>query len=54
MNGRAWKFEDIEPIEELERECFPGAPWNRRALADSLRSGGCLGSGLEEDGAQTP
>ena len=53
MHGRSWKFEDIAPIEELERECFPGAPWNRRALADSFLSGRFFGSLLEEDGAIT-
>lgn len=53
MNGREWKFEDIERIEELEKECFPVAAWNRRALADSFLSGRFFGSLLEEDGTVT-
>ncbi len=50
MNGREWKVADLDAIAQLERECFPVAPWSRRMLADSLLSGRFFGSLLEEEG----
>lgn len=53
MNGRVWTFEDIERIAELERECFPNAPWSRRSLAETYLSERFFGVLLEEEGALT-
>lgn len=53
MNGRFWTMEDLDGIAEMEKECFPVAPWNRRMLADSFLSGNFFGVLLEEDGAIT-
>ncbi len=50
MNLRPWKFEDLSEIERLERECFPSAPWNRRALTDCFLSERFYGVLSEEGG----
>lgn len=53
MNGRVWTYEDLNRIAEVERECFPVAPWNHRMLAESFLSGRFYGVLLEENGAIT-
>lgn len=53
MNGRAWTFEDLNEIAQLERECFGEDAWNVRMLAESFLSGRFIGVLLEEDGAIT-
>lgn len=53
MNGREWRFADLEAIAALEKECFPVEPWNHRMLADAFLSGIFYGSLLEEGGVLT-
>ncbi len=53
MSYRAWTYEDLAQIETLEKECFPVAPWNRQALADSFLSERFCGILLEENGQIT-
>lgn len=36
MEVRRWKYEDILPISEMERECFPDEPWTFKMLASSF------------------
>lgn len=38
MELRRWKYEDILPISQLEKECFPDEPWSFSALASSFSS----------------
>lgn len=51
MNGRAWTYEDLSAIADLERECFPTECWTKRMLAESFLSENFFGTLLEEDGA---
>ena len=53
MNGRFWTSEDLNPIAQLERECFSDDAWNVRTLAGSFLSGHFIGVLLEEDGVVT-
>lgn len=53
MTVRAWEMQDLDTIAELERECFPVDPWNRRMLAESFLSDHFYGVLLEEDGVIT-
>ncbi len=50
MNGRRWTMNDLDAIEEIEKESFPD-PWTRRMLAESLLSDRFFGVLLEENGA---
>lgn len=50
MRGRAWTFEDLSAIAELEKECFSVEGWNQRMLAESFLSERFFGSLIEEDG----
>lgn len=52
MNGRVWKYADLNEIAALEEECFSD-PWNHRMLAESFLSDRFFGSLLEEDGVIT-
>ena len=38
MEIRRWKYEDILPISEMERECFPDEPWSFKMLASSFET----------------
>ncbi len=49
MNGRRWTMNDLDAIEEIEKESFPD-PWTRRMLAESLLSDRFFGVLLEENG----
>ena len=51
MTLRAWKYEDILRISELERECFPDEPWSFQMLASSFESETFYGI-LAEDGGE--
>ncbi len=53
MTVRAWEMQDLDAIADLERECFPVDPWNRRMLAESFLSDHFYGALLEEDGVIT-
>lgn len=53
MSYRFWKYEDLLRLEQLEKECFSIAPWNRQALADSFLSDRFCGILLEESGVIT-
>lgn len=46
---REWRMDDLEPIAEIEKECFAD-PWSLRGLADSLLSEIFTGILLEEGG----
>lgn len=50
MNLRAWKYEDILRISEMEKECFPDEPWSYRALVSSFAGDNFYGVVAEEDG----
>lgn len=52
MNKRAWTYEDLQEIADLERECFSD-PWNMRMLAESFLSEHFYGVLIEEEGAIT-
>lgn len=47
---RAWKYQDILRIAELERECFPSEPWSYQSLAASFDSENFSGLLAEEGG----
>lgn len=49
MEIRRWKYEDILPISQLERECFPDEPWSFSALASSFGSPAFTGVVAVED-----
>ena len=51
MIVRAWKYEDILRIAELEKECFPDEPWSFQMLASSFESETFHGV-LAEDGGE--
>lgn len=51
MTLRAWKYEDILKISEMEKECFPQEPWSFRLLASSFGSETFHGI-LAEDGGE--
>ena len=51
MEIRAWKFQDISRISELEKECFPKEPWSYTMLASSFESDNFTGI-LAEDGGE--
>lgn len=51
MNGRAWTYEDLSAIADLEKECFSTEGWSQRMLAESFLSEHFFGSLLEENGA---
>ena len=51
MTVRAWKYEDILRIAELEKECFPDEPWTFQMLASSFESETFRGV-LAEDGGE--
>lgn len=51
MTVRAWKYEDILRIAELEKECFPEEPWSFQMLASSFESETFYGV-LAEDGGE--
>ena len=50
MRIRAWKYEDILRISELERECFPDEPWTFKMLASSFGTENFHGILADEDG----
>ena len=50
MTLRAWKFEDILRISEMEKECFPAEPWSYRMLAESFGNENFVGLLLDEGG----
>ena len=51
MTLRKWKYADILPISELEKECFPDEPWSFQMLASSFESEAFFGV-LAEDGGE--
>ena len=51
MTVRAWKYEDILRIAELEKECFPDEPWTFQMLASSFETDTFHGV-LAEDGGE--
>lgn len=51
--ARAWTFEDLNRIAELEQDCFSSGAWNLQGLADSFLSGHFYGVLLEEEGVIT-
>lgn len=51
MTIRAWKYADILPISELEKECFPDEPWSFQMLVSSFESENFYGV-LAEDGGE--
>ena len=53
MKIRPWTFEDLTTIAELEKDCFPQAPWSVQMLADSFLSGRFFGFLTEEEGLIT-
>lgn len=48
---RAWKFEDILKISEMEKECFPQEPWNYKQLVSSFETDTFCGL-IAEDGGE--
>ena len=52
MNGRPWRYADLNAIAALEADNFSD-PWNHRMLADSFLAGSFYGSLLEEEGVIT-
>lgn len=50
MNLRAWKYEDIFAIAELEKQYFAGEAWNYRMLAESFESDNFIGVICEDEG----
>ena len=52
MNGRPWRYADLNAIAALEADNFSD-PWNHRMLADSFLAGSFYGSLLEEEGGIT-
>ncbi len=50
MTIRPWKYEDILPISELEKECFTTEAWSFRMLASSFESETFSGVAAEEGG----
>lgn len=51
MKIRAWKYADILPISELEKECFPDEPWSFQMLVSSYETEAFYGV-LAEDGGE--
>ena len=47
---RAWKYEDILRISEIEKECFPAEAWSFRMLASSFETENFTGLLAEDDG----
>lgn len=50
MKIRAWKYQDILRISEMEKECFPSEPWSFQMLASSFDSDAFCGLLAEEGG----
>lgn len=50
MKLRAWKYEDILRISEMEQECFPLEPWNFKMLASSFDTENFYGVLAEDNG----
>ena len=50
MKLRAWKYEDILRISEMEQECFPLEPWNFKMLASSFDTENFYGILAEDNG----
>lgn len=48
---RAWKFEDILKISEMEKECFPQEPWSYKQLVSSFETDTFCGL-IAEDGGE--
>lgn len=51
MTLRAWKFEDILKLSQMEKECFPDEPWSYAMIVSSFQSENFLGI-LAEDGGE--
>lgn len=51
MEIRAWKFEDILRISEIELECFPAEHWSYQMLASSFETEAFHGV-LADDGGE--
>lgn len=50
MKIRAWKYEDILRISEMEQECFPLEPWSFKMLASSFDTESFYGVLAEDRG----
>lgn len=50
MKIRAWKYEDILRISEMEQECFPLEPWSFKMLASSFDTENFYGVLAEDNG----
>lgn len=50
MTVRAWKFEDILRISEIEKECFSNEAWSYKSIASSFETDTFFGVLAEDDG----